>query len=73
MSRLFAVILCVCSNAAAVYGQEPAAPPEPQPDQKADAKEPPTPEHTGVHALFGNLGRDIKKLPAMREARIVKL
>jgi len=27
MSRLFAVILCVCSNAAAVYGQEPAAPP----------------------------------------------
>ena len=27
MPRLFAVILCLCSNAAAVYGQEPAAPP----------------------------------------------
>ena len=41
-----------------------AAPPEPQ-EQKADQKETPTPEHTGIHALFGDLGEDIKHLPAM--------
>jgi hypothetical protein len=35
------------------------------PEQKADAKEPPTPEHTGLKALFGNLGEDIKHLPAL--------
>src|SRR5881628_3782924 len=28
----------------------------------ADAKKPPTPEHTGVHALFRNLGEDYKNL-----------
>jgi hypothetical protein len=33
-------------------------------DQKADAKEPPTPEHTGLHALFGNLVEDVKHLPS---------
>jgi membrane-associated phospholipid phosphatase len=35
------------------------------PQQKADAKEPPTPPHTGIRALFGNLGEDIKHLPAL--------
>jgi membrane-associated phospholipid phosphatase len=33
-------------------------------EQKADAKEPPTPEHTGIRALFGNLGEDLKHLPS---------
>jgi membrane-associated phospholipid phosphatase len=48
-----------------------AAPPEPQEqnsspqEQKADAKEPPTPPHTGIHALFGDLGEDLKHLPAL--------
>src|SRR5579871_876459 len=31
-------------------------------DADADAKKPPTPEHTGVHALFRNLGEDYKNL-----------
>jgi len=40
-------------------------PPSPQ-EQKAEAKEPPTPEHTGIRALFGDLVEDVKKLPAMQ-------
>jgi PAP2 superfamily protein len=38
--------------------------------QKADAQEPPTPAHTGFHALFGNLVEDIKHLPSMQNAYI---
>jgi PAP2 superfamily len=34
-------------------------------DQSHKAKEPPTPEHTGIRALFGNLAEDITKLPAL--------
>jgi len=33
-------------------------------DQKAEAKEPPTPPHTGIRALLGNLVEDVKHLPA---------
>ena len=53
----------------------PADPPEqhtpsdPQ-DQKADEKEPPTPPHTGVRALFGNLVEDVKHLPQMQNVYI---
>ena len=54
-------------------GESQAASAEPQaapvtqpPDQKADAKEPPTPRHTGIRALFANLGEDVKHLPAMQ-------
>ena len=46
----------------------PADPQEQKADvqqQKADAKEPPTPPHTGIRALFGDLGEDVKHLPAM--------
>jgi PAP2 superfamily len=32
----------------------------------ASAQEPPTPEHTGLHALFGNLVEDVKHLPALQ-------
>jgi membrane-associated phospholipid phosphatase len=42
--------------------QAPAQPPDPQ-EQKAEANEPPTPEHTGIRALFGDLGEDLKHLP----------
>ena len=38
---------------------QPPAPADPQ-EQLADAKEPPTPPHTGIRALFGDLGEDIK-------------
>jgi hypothetical protein len=38
-------------------------PTQTEPEQQPEAKEPPTPEHTGVKALLGNLGEDIKHLP----------
>jgi len=38
-------------------------PPDPQ-EQKAEAKEPPTPPHTGIRALMENLVEDVKHLPA---------
>lgn len=41
-------------------GQEQPKPTE----QKAEAKEPPTPPHTGLRALIGNLMEDVKHLPA---------
>jgi PAP2 superfamily len=43
--------------------QEEQKPPDPQ-EQKAEAKEPPTPPRTGIHALLGNLGEDFKHLPS---------
>ena len=39
--------------------------------EKAQEKEPPTPAHTGLHALFGNLGEDIKHLPATQNLYLV--
>jgi len=42
-------------------------------DQKAEAKEPPTPPHTGIRALFGNLGEDVKHLPAMQNVYIAAI
>ena len=47
-------------------------PPDPQ-EQKAEAKEPPTPEHTGIRALFGDLGKDIRHLPAMQNIYIAAI
>jgi hypothetical protein len=50
--------------------QEPQAPAEPTiewqaaVDQDSDAQKPPTPPHTGLHALFSNLLEDVKHLPA---------
>jgi PAP2 superfamily len=48
---------------AQVTAQEPQKPPDPQ-EQKAEAKEPPTPPHTGIRALAKNLIEDVKHLPA---------
>jgi len=50
----------------------PAAPPAAAPtaQQKAELKEPPTPAHTGIRALFGNLLEDITKLPSMQNVYI---
>ncbi|HXI32238.1 MAG TPA: phosphatase PAP2 family protein [Vicinamibacterales bacterium] len=39
-------------------------------EQKAEAKEPPTPAHTGLRALFGNLIEDVKHLPSAQNAYI---
>src|SRR5262249_1394777 len=43
--------------------QETQKPPDPQ-GQKAEAKEPPTPPHTGIRALAHNLIEDVKHLPS---------
>jgi hypothetical protein len=43
--------------------QEEQKPPDPQ-QQQAEAKEPPTPPHTGIRALAENLLEDVKHLPA---------
>jgi len=43
--------------------QEPQQSPDPQ-AQKAEAKEPPTPPHTGIRALAENLVEDVKHLPS---------
>src|SRR5438093_583564 len=42
-------------------------------EQKAEAKEPPTPEHTGIRALFANLIEDIKHLPAKQNLYLAGL
>jgi PAP2 superfamily protein len=47
-----------------------AADPSPPPLQKEELKEPPTPPHTGIRALFGNLLEDIKHLPAMQNVYV---
>ena len=49
------------------------APIETPQDQKADAKEPPTPEHTGLRALLFNLGEDVKHLPSLQNAYIAMI
>jgi PAP2 superfamily len=56
------------ANGAADPAQSPA--PTPTPQKKADSKEPPTPEHTGIHALFGNLLEDLQHLPSMQNVYI---
>jgi hypothetical protein len=40
-------------------------------DQSQKAQEPPTPEHTGIRALFGNLAEDVRHLPAKQNLYLV--
>ncbi len=47
-----------CAFALILVGAMPLA----AQDESRDAKKPPTPEHTGIHALFRNLGQDYKNL-----------
>jgi PAP2 superfamily len=51
------------AQVAAQETQETQKPPDPE-GQKAEAKEPPTPPHTGIRALAHNLIEDVKHLPA---------
>jgi len=53
--------------------QKPAeqTPAEPRDEQKAEVKEPPTPPHTGIRALFANLVEDVKHLPAKQNLYLV--
>jgi hypothetical protein len=52
---------------------EPNQPPEtkPQEEQKAEAKEPPTPPHTGIRTLFRDLVADFKHLPSRRNFAVL--
>jgi hypothetical protein len=50
---------------------DPAAAQTPKPPSKRDLKEPPTPPHTGIHALFGNLIEDFQHLPTRTNLFIV--
>lgn len=42
-------------------------------EQPGDAQEPPTPAHTGLRALFFNLGEDVKHLPALQNVYIAAI
>jgi hypothetical protein len=54
--------------------QSPVPPTAPDPaEQKAEAKEPPTPAHTGIHTLLGDLVEDIKHLPAMQNVYLAAI
>ena len=57
--------------------QAQAAQPEAQQkadaDQPAEAKEPPTPPRTGIHALFGNFVEDVQHLPAMQNVYLAAI
>ena len=70
MVLLTAVLAVTLSGVADPQATQPSAPPE---EQQAEAKEPPTPEHTGIRALFSNLGEDIKHLPAMPNVYIAAI
>jgi hypothetical protein len=47
-------------------GQAPAGQDHAEKPDTSDVKKPPTPPHTGIRALVGNLGEDIQHLPAMQ-------
>lgn len=70
MVLMTAVLALTLSGPAEPQADQPPPPPE---EQKADAKEPPTPEHTGIRALFGDLGEDLKHLPAMQNVYIAAI
>jgi hypothetical protein len=69
---MFLTTVLALALLAPTQAQAPVDPPDPQ-EQKADAKEPPTPPQTGIRALFGNLGEDIKHLPEMQNVYIAAI
>ncbi len=69
-----ALVLALAIGAAASAADQTDAPvPSDRQEQNADAKEPPTPVHTGIRALAGNLLEDIKHLPAGQNAYLAAL
>ena len=70
----FALVLALGGGPlASAADQADASAPVDRQEQNADAKEPPTPAHTGLRALVGNLGEDIKHLPAMQNVYLAAL
>jgi hypothetical protein len=59
------------ADAAAI--QDSGAQAQPGPPDTSAPKKPPTPEHTGLHALFHNVVEDITKLPAMQNVYIAAI
>ena len=51
----------------------PAGQDQAQKPETSDVKKPPTPPHTGVRALFANLGEDIQHLPAMQNLYVAAI
>jgi membrane-associated phospholipid phosphatase len=72
-------LLIAIGGGDAARAQEPQPPPSPSPAARptlqapADAKKPPTPEHTGLHALFRNLGEDYKHLLSIDNAVVAAI
>jgi hypothetical protein len=61
-------------SAAVVLLMPVAQDPAPQkPSEPAEAKEPPTPVHTGIHALFYGLLEDVKHLPSVPNAQLAAI
>jgi hypothetical protein len=69
------LITALLALALSAQAQAPLPAPRPaDPDgQQADAKEPPTPANTGLRALFGDLGEDIKHLPELQNVYIAAI
>ena len=61
----------VASQVQAAPAQDPAPPQDPQ--DKADEKKPPTPPHTGIHALGRGLLDDTKHLPSLPNLYLASL
>jgi hypothetical protein len=68
------LVLALTLGARVSAAEQADAPvPEDRQVQNADAKEPPTPAHTGIRALVGNLGEDIKHLPEMQNVYLAAI
>ena len=66
---VLALVSRLPATAVPVQATEPA--PDDKPPSTQDLKEPPTPEHTGIRALFGNLLEDFKHLPSNQNLLIL--
>jgi hypothetical protein len=70
---LVLVLALAAGPAASAADQSDVPVPADPQEQKADAREPPTPAHTGIRALAGNLVEDIKHLPAKQNVYLAAL
>jgi membrane-associated phospholipid phosphatase len=69
---LMTTVLALALSGQAQEQPPTTAQPDPQ-EQEAEAKEPPTPAQTGIRALLGNLGEDVKHLLAMQNLYIAAI
>jgi hypothetical protein len=72
-TTLVLVLALAAGPAASAADQADVPVPADPQEQKADAREPPTPAHTGIRALAGNLVEDIKHLPAKQNVYLAAL